>query len=119
MSADDRSTKEQQGKLTGLLRCLQAFQQHDRAMPTSMANTFLLVALNEGKSMREYRNIARVPESTMSRHLLDLGDRNRQMGPGLGLIERRRVPTNLRANKYTLTPKGRTLLSKLVHAVSA
>ena len=107
-------TPEQQRKLTTLLRCIETLRKHDAAMPVGMAQTFILVALNEGLSMREYRDMAGVPQSTMSRQLLDLGERNRQMGPGLGLIERRQVPTNLRANEYMLTPKGRTLIGQLL-----
>jgi len=109
--------KDQQRRLTGVLRCLQAFQEHEQTMPIQMAQTFLLVALNEGLSMNEYQKMTGLPQSTMSRHLLDLGERNRQLGPGLGLVERRQVPTNLRANEYSLSPKGRTLVKQLLVAV--
>lgn len=103
-------------RLTGLLRALQALQAHDDTMPIGMALTFLLVALNEGLSMREYTEQAGVPQQTMSRRLLDLGDRARGQGPGtgLGLIERRQNPMNLRTNEYTLSAKGRGLLRQML-----
>lgn len=68
--------------------------------------TFLLVAMYEGKSVQEYADMANVSQTTMSRHLGDIGTaghgrrdgegmtkriartwaRNRHMEPGLELV---------------------------------
>jgi hypothetical protein len=48
--------------------------------------TFLVVVLDEGKSVQEYADAAGVSKSVMSRHILDLGDRTRYMEVGLGLM---------------------------------
>lgn len=85
---------------------LRLFQELDKNIPLSIANAFLLVALNEGKSLKEYANMAGMSQSTMSRHLLDLGEKKRQGGEGYGLVIRRNDPFELRKNMYRLTDKG-------------
>ena len=90
------------------------FQKFDPGMPLGKLEAFLLVVLHEGKSLRELCEISGQPQSTLSRHLLDLGQRNRHMEPGLGLIEGKIDPYELRKKQYLLTPKGRKLLERLL-----
>jgi DNA-binding MarR family transcriptional regulator len=82
-------------------------------MPIQIAVSFLTVALFEGRSLREYSELLGQAQSTMSRHLLDLGARNRLKEEGFMLIEQRPDQMDLRRNVYTLTPKGRQLVLKL------
>jgi DNA-binding MarR family transcriptional regulator len=91
-----------------------AFQTISETMPIQIANTFILVALYEGRSMRDYKELAGVQQSTMSRHLLDLGERNRKKEPGFGLLEQRSDQQDLRRNIYRLTRKGENLLNNIV-----
>lgn len=92
---------------------LSTFQAISETMPIQIAATFLTVAQYEGRSLREYCDLAGVKQSTMSRHLLDLGERNRQKGPGFHLVEQRSDPQDLRRNVYTLTGKGQKLLQAI------
>ena len=90
------------------------FKKFDTGMPIGKLEAFFLVVLHEGKSLKDLCQISGQPQSTLSRHLLDLGERNRTMGPGLGLVEWRIDPYELRKKQYLLTPRGRELLGRLL-----
>lgn len=83
-------------------------------MPVGQLMAFIVVALNEGKPMKELAKIADSNISTMSRQLIDLGSRNRRMEPGYMLIEQRQNPMNLRENQYSVTLKGNHLLKGIL-----
>lgn len=83
-------------------------------MPVGQLMAFLVVALNEGKPMKDLAKIADSNISTMSRQLIDLGQRNRRMEPGYMLIEQRQNPMNLRENQYSVTLKGNHLLKGIL-----
>jgi DNA-binding MarR family transcriptional regulator len=53
-----------------------------------------------------------IPQTTMSRHLLDLGEHNRKKEPGLGLVTSR-PGIDARRHEYFLTERGRLLRDKL------
>lgn len=91
----------------------------DPNIPAQMLQTFMAVAMNEGKSLTEIADIVSANLSTASRHLLELGDRNRRMEPGYGLVARTPDPMNLRQNSYSLTPKGRLLLTSIIKIMEA
>jgi DNA-binding MarR family transcriptional regulator len=74
--------------------------------------TFLLVAMDEGKSVQDYADAPGVSKSVMSRHILDLGDRTRYMEAGLGLMYSR--PSELRKHEVWLTPTGKALAKKIL-----
>ena len=63
--------------------------------------------------MEEYAGRAKRSASVISRHLLDIGDRNRKGEPGLGLVTSRPNPNNRRRLEYLLTPKGRALAKQI------
>ena len=88
-----------------------------RDMPASKVMTLLTVALKEGLTVDDYAKRARISPTTMSRHLLDLGDIDRNKVPGLGLVEGRTNITNQRERIYQLTPKGRSLVTKVAGAL--
>jgi DNA-binding MarR family transcriptional regulator len=77
---------DREREVQSILDVFAAFQAYNPTMPIQMAASFLLVAKNEGKSLRELCDLSGVAQSTMSRHLLDLGERNRRFGEGLGLV---------------------------------
>jgi DNA-binding MarR family transcriptional regulator len=87
-------------------------------MPLQYVTTFLLVALNEGRGVTEYAEMAGVSQSVMSRHLLDIGERDRYMEKGFGLITYRPNPFELRKHEVFLTDKGRALAHEIVRQMS-
>lgn len=111
-------SQEEQAVLRRALATLAVFQTEvNEHMSLQLAHTFLMVSLSEGKSLREYSELAGVAQSSMSRRLLDLGQKNRNNEPGHLLIERQQDPMELRKNIYTLSPKGRRLVAKIVGAL--
>ncbi len=98
---------------------LTAFQHINDTLPIQIAISFITVALYEGRSLREYCDLTGVAQSTMSRHLLDLGERNRKKEPGFHLVEQRSDTNDLRRNIYRLTPKGEKLAHDIAEAVES
>lgn len=82
-------------------------------MPAQYIQAFLLVAAEPGLSVTEYALKSGVSNSVMSRHLLDIGDRNRHMAEGFGLVTSRANPMELRKHEYFLTPKGERIAEKI------
>ncbi len=101
-----------------LLTALQAFQKVRHTMPLQYVVAFLLVATDEDKGVVDYAKRAGVSVSVMSRHLLDIGERNRHMEEGFGLVTYRANPLELRKHEYFLTDKGRALLHKLTRQIT-
>jgi DNA-binding MarR family transcriptional regulator len=106
--------KEAMARLMGALEPFRALRG---TMPLQYVFAFLLVALEEGEGTSEYARRAGVSQSVMSRHLLDIGDRNRHMMEGFGLITQRQDPMNLSKHQCMLTPKGRALAHQIVRAL--
>lgn len=98
-------------RLYGALTEVKGISVH---MPVGQLMAFLIVALHEGKPMKELTKLADSNISTMSRQLIDLGARNRRMEPGYMLIEQRQNPMNLRENQYSVTLKGAQLLKGML-----
>jgi DNA-binding MarR family transcriptional regulator len=99
------------------LRALEAFLRLKGTMPARQIQAVLLVAEHEGLSVSDYASKAGVSPTTMSRNLLDVGERDRHYAEGLGLIEGRDNLMNRREKVYHLTPKGRGLLASLTKRV--
>jgi DNA-binding MarR family transcriptional regulator len=76
-------SKEDQKDLERLLRVLDVLRGLNPTMPIQLAQTLLLVALNEGASLSDLAQKIDAKNSTISRHLRDLGARNRKLEPGL------------------------------------
>jgi DNA-binding MarR family transcriptional regulator len=89
--------------------------RHD--LPQQMTLMFLLIASYPGRSVKEYAQLGGVSTSVASRHILDLGDRNRRMGPGFGLVMAKPSPMELRRHEVYLTPKGEALITRMQHAL--
>ena len=96
---------------------LDVFRSARDTMPVQLAQSLLLVALNEGASLRDMQSKTQWSMSTMSRHLLDLGHRDRRMEAGLDLITMRQNPQQLRTNEDRLSKKGKELLARIVQTV--
>lgn len=88
-------------------------------MTVGLLRSFLTVALYPDRSLREYQDLLDMSQSTMSRHLLDLGEMNRKRLPGLKLIDQHTDPMDRRKNVYRLTAKGRALVTALERALGS
>ncbi len=99
--------------LNQLRGAIAQFRAINPGLSAQAINTLLVVAAHEGRSLREYCELTGVTQSTMSRHLLDLGAVNRHHETGYGLIDQRPDVRDRRRNVYTLTPKGRALIASL------
>jgi DNA-binding MarR family transcriptional regulator len=88
-----------------------------REMPVNKLMSLFTVATKEGLTVDDYAKRAGISPTTMSRHLLDLGEVDRNNQPGLGLVEGRTNVTNQREKIYGLTLKGRTLVTKIAGAL--
>jgi DNA-binding MarR family transcriptional regulator len=82
-------------------------------LPARSLQAFLLVAEKEGDSVQDYAQRAEMSASTMSRNLLDIGERNRYNHPGHGLVIGRDHLANRRLREYHLTEKGRALIKTI------
>lgn len=97
---------------------LDQFKKISPTMPVQQIMAFLLVAMNEGTSLKELVESSQVKTPTMSRHLIDLGPRNRRMEPGYQLVECRQDPMELRKNQYTLSPRGKYLVNTILEKMN-
>jgi DNA-binding MarR family transcriptional regulator len=104
--------------LKGMLAAIEAFRAIRPTMPLQYVVAFLLVAMEEGLGIGDYAKRAGVSMSVMSRHILDIGDRNRHMEEGFGLVTSKQSPMELRKNEVYLTPKGRTLMHQIVRQLN-
>lgn len=114
----DRSDRSapQLASIRQTLALLDPFFAIRGAMPARCIQAFLLVAEKEGLSVGEYARRANLSPTTMSRNLLDMGERDRNYEDGAGLIESRENILNRREKLYSLTPKGRALLASITKA---
>lgn len=103
----------------GMLGAIEPFRALRATMPAQYVVSFLLVAEEEGLGVGDYAKRAGVSMSVMSRHLLDVGERDRKGGKGFGLVTYRSNPMELRKHEYMLTDKGRALLHKITRALKA
>lgn len=95
---------------------LEPFLAENPNIPASYIVTFLTVAEKEGRPVSEYANEVGLFKAVMTRHLLDLGERNRHGDEGMNIIEQRRDRQDLRINRSFISEKGATLLSKVRRA---
>ncbi len=112
-----RLTDEDRSIVRSLLGAHEPFRTLRATMPLQYVTSFLLVAEEEGLGVIDYARRAGVSVSVMSRHLLDIGERNRNMGEGFGLITYRNNPTELRRHEYMLTDKGHAILHQIKRAM--
>jgi DNA-binding MarR family transcriptional regulator len=92
---------------------IEGMQEHGHHPTLLQSRAFFSVASKQGLSVQEYADHLEISKSTMSRLLLDLGDRNRKGQRGVRLITSRPNPLNRRKLEYWLTPKGHALFEQL------
>jgi DNA-binding MarR family transcriptional regulator len=99
--------------IADLLAKLDPFFRIRGTMPLRYVQAYLLVAQKEGQSVTDLAKKADMPVTTMSRNLLDMGERNRYFEEGAGLVVGEDNPLNRRERLYSLTHKGRALLASI------
>jgi hypothetical protein len=95
---------------------LEPFVALNPNIPASYIISFLTVAEKEGRPVGEYANEVGMFKAVMTRHLLDMGERDRHGGEGLNIIEQKRDRQDLRINRTFISEKGASLLSKVRRA---
>jgi DNA-binding MarR family transcriptional regulator len=100
--------------ITQILALLDPLFAIRATLPARAIQAFLLVAQKEGLSVGEYAKRAGLSPTSMSRNLLDMGERDRNFEEGAGLVEGKENVLNRREKLYSLTPKGRALLASIV-----
>ena len=107
---------EDKAKLERLLHAIDEFVALDRDMPLQMLRAMLFVCIKEGVGPNELARRAGVSSTVMSRHLSDLGERNRYKEVGHELIEQR-IGEDRRYRVPYLTPKGIAFRNLLLRAM--
>ena len=110
-------TEAQLALISQLLTSLDPFFRIRGTMPARHVQAYLLVAQKEGQSVTELAKRADMPVTTMSRNLLDMGERNRYFEEGDGLLIGEDNPLNRRERLYSLSHKGRALLAAITKGV--
>jgi len=95
---------------------LKTFTDLNQTIPVGAVLMFLTVALNEGLSQGELVDKSGIKKSTASRYLLDLSDKTRTGDQGYGLVKGEIDPDELRRKMYSLSPKGRKIIQKLIRS---
>jgi DNA-binding MarR family transcriptional regulator len=110
-------TEQEKAYARSLRLALEPFRQLRSTMPLQYVYTFLLVVENEGESVSDYAQMAEVPQTVMTRHLLDIGDRNRAGEEGFGLVTQERDRKDLRKHHAKVTSVGHALLHRIMTAL--
>src|SRR5450631_565164 len=116
-SATESIAPEARATLAGILRVLGLFQNLDRNISVESIKTLLLIALNENKSVNDYARMAGVGGGPMSRRIGDFGELDRNLNPGLQLVESRPDPLDRRLTLVRLTNQGRAFVNRVVGVI--
>lgn len=116
MTAKDLEPEDRR-QLQALYNALEEVRVIAQQMPIQQAMALILVALHEGKSLRELTDLMGCKMPTLSRQMIDLGIRNRRMEPGYQLVESRQDPLEYRKNQYTLTVRGKHVIKAMLKAL--
>lgn len=100
---------DEQRLVIRLRNALIPFLELNPRMPARAIETFWVVVSKPGLSVDDYAKRIGCPPTTISRFLLDLGERDRKGEPGAGLVEAKKNVLDLRETLYHLTPKGHAL----------
>lgn len=105
-------------RILAIGRALDEFRLLSPTMPVAQIQAFLLVAIDERIGMTDVAELTGVKPSTASRYLLDLGVARTALDNAYDLLDRGVDPMNTRKARYTLTRKGKALVSRLVDSLA-
>ncbi|MBW7970937.1 hypothetical protein [Bradyrhizobium sp. BR 10289] len=112
-------SEEDQANARFLMLALDPLYQDGPNISFHQLMAFLRVVADEGKSVNEYAADAALPSSSMTRNLLEIGDRARNGEPGRQWITQIRDLGDLRRLLAQGTPKGKALMSRINNAIKA
>lgn len=95
-------------------RLIEMFRDLHPDIPTQWVSVFLVIAMKPGIYQRDLLKLLDVSQSSISRNVLALSERNRHGGPGLGLILQRRDPFDARQITLHLTPAGMDVVNRVL-----
>jgi DNA-binding MarR family transcriptional regulator len=102
-----------------LLAALRNFKGLRHTMPLQYVMTYLQLVADESKSITDYAAKEGVSQSVMSRHILDLGPRNRYAdGEGFQLVQTGINPMDPRNREVSLTQKGKGLYNAIRQSIA-
>lgn len=110
-------SENQLAVIKSMLTGLDPFFRLRPTIPARCVQAFFLVAEKEGLAVNEYAKRGDLSPITMSRNLIDMGERDRNHEEGPGLVESHENIMNRRETLYRLTPKGRALLATITRAL--
>lgn len=112
------SERRKADHLSGAIRAFEGATGGLRVMwnPVTM-RLFLTIACNEGATQIELAEMMGLGRPSISVRIGDLGDKDRRLEQGLGLIEQRLSPDDARKRLIFLTEKGRALLAEIFNAM--
>ena len=87
------------------------------AFPLAYVLTLLAVAEREGMAVNEYANDVGILKAVATRHLQDLGVRDRRGNTGLEWVDQRRDSKDFRINRSYISVKGAVILGKMKRAM--
>lgn len=99
------------GSALGLLSRL---REVDPDMPMAQAYCLLLIAADEGLSLKELATRANIGMASASRYVSAFGVPPRSGSKGLGLVTAREDPLERRKKIIKLTPKGKATINNLL-----
>ena len=99
-----------------LTEALAQLKNLDGDMPVSQALSLILIAGNEGLSLKELAQKTEIGMASASRYVSNFGKVTKPGSKGLGLVAAVEDPLERRKKIITLTPKGRTFVNKLIQA---
>jgi DNA-binding MarR family transcriptional regulator len=117
-SDNPKRSEEQTAVIHSMLAGLDPFFRLRPTIPARCVQAFFLVAEKEGLAVSEYAKRGDLSAITMSRNLIDMGERDRNHEEGPGLVESHENIMNRRETLYRLTPKGRALLAAITRALN-
>ena len=113
MDRSARKAPAHRGAIRSLLLAIKPLVDLSGPIPFPYILTFLMVAVDEGKSVGAYARELNVDRFLMSRHIRCIGDRGRDGRPGLGLVTTRRVDKFPARTAIFLTDKGRAVAAQV------
>lgn len=96
------------------IRVFEEFRKLDLEMQMQTALIFLLIAKNEGCTLRDLERETGLTSASVSRNVMALSDTNRRGDPGHNLIVARVSPEDKRARNLFLTTKGKHVLNTIL-----
>ena len=118
MDRSARKAPAHKGAIQTLLLAIKPLVDSGGAIPFPYMLTFLMVAVDEGKSVGAYARDLNVNRFLMSRHIRCIGDRGRNGRPGLGLVTTRRVDNYPNRTAIFLTDKGHAVAAQVYRNLS-